>query len=371
MGQELIVPDSFKLAKPAQAFAGIDPGADNLADGIGQSYPVIGYRGKVWSLRSRGERHMFIRPDDGTPLSYLDVVIVGQARQKSKSFYEKYDPNQSDGMRPLCWAIDGVVPDPDVPVATKQAASCALCPRNEWKQDPTTGRKGRDCQDYKRLAVLVLPTLTAPLLGGQPLMEAAFLRVPPASLNSLAIMGETMAGQGFTYSAYITRITFDQEKSWPEMIFRPLQPLTDAEAPMILKIRQDPAIKRIVGGDRTGMKEPASIQTIETQKPLQEVQPVASPHFIPAVPTNIVAPSPAISSPVPTESAPLVIDVTLPASGTGLSENGLSGTATPVGKVSSSAKAAIIQTTADTGEPELADADLDARIAGFLKTASV
>ena len=137
---------------------------------------------------------------------------------------------------------------------------------------------------------------------------------------------------------------------------------------MILKIRQDPAIKRIVGGDHTGMKEPASIQTIETQKPqpLQEVQPVASPHFMLA-PTS----SPAISSSVPTESAPPVIDVTLPASGTGLSENGLSGTATPVGKVSSSAEAAIVQTTADTGEPELADADLDARIAVFLKTASV
>lgn len=245
MGQELQIPASFQA--PAKAFAALKQ--NSLAAGIGQSYGVLSYKGKNWSLRYRGERKTFIRPDDGTPSGYLDVIILGAADVKSKSFYAKYDPNDADGGdRPLCSSINGLEPEADV--LQKQAAACALCPRNVWKTDPQTGRRGRECTDYKRLAVLVLPTQTKLILG-QPLMEPVFLRVPPASLNSLAIMGEGMDARGFPFSSYVTRITFDPNKSWPEMQFKPLQALSENEAPVILEMVGNPLVKRIVEGDGT------------------------------------------------------------------------------------------------------------------------
>jgi hypothetical protein len=259
MGQEVAIP-AWAEQGPADAFRQLAVnGEDSLSEGIGQGYPVIGYRGKTWSVRYRGERKNIIRPDDGTPAAYLDVIILGQAKNKSKSFYKKYEPGQSDGERPICSSIDGVRPDPDV--TSQQSATCALCPRNVWRTDPNTGRKGRECTDYKRLAVLIVPTQTTPVFGA-PLLEPAFLRVPPASLNALAIMGDSMSNKGYHYSSYVTRITFDPQKPHPEMQFKPIQALAQDEAPVILQLRQDIQVERIVSG---GFAD--AMRTIPSQLP--------------------------------------------------------------------------------------------------------
>ena len=245
MGQELVIPQAFKNFKPPAAMAGLNPADDNLAAGIGQGYGVIGYKGKVWSLRHRGERHNIIRPDDGTPSNHIDVVILGQAPHKSKSYYTDF-VDGAEGKRPRCASIDGLVPDTDV--TQKQSETCALCSRNEWKTNATTGRKGKECQDYKRLAVVMMPYQTKAVLGA-PLIEPLFLRVPPASLTSLAVMGENMANQGFHFSTYVTRISFDANEASPKMVFTPLQGITEQEAPVIMELRQDPTVGRITGGD--------------------------------------------------------------------------------------------------------------------------
>lgn len=353
MGQEIIVPDWAKQ-RPAQAFAVLNPQDDNLAAGIGQSYPVIGYKGKVWSIRHRGERHTFVRPDDGSPSNYIDVIVLGQAKQKSKSYYKQYDQNQSDGARPICASIDGVVPDPDV--TTKQSDTCALCPRNVWKTDPATGRKGRECTDYKRLAVLILPSQTKAILG-EALLEPCFLRVPPASLNSLAIMGDTMANQGFHFSTYITRISFDPDEAHPKMVFRPLQGLTDKEAPVILGLRSDPNVGRITGGDivTSGPGELSDHSTSDTLASATapgaagitiEGQVNSSP------PKTSAPPATPPASPPPSKSAEassLTVD-------TGLGGVTTASTVIDTGK----------STVQDSGAAEASDDDLDARIAGLI-----
>ena len=394
MGQELTLPANFKGPAKAFAAAGLNAQDDNLASGIGQSYAVINYKGKVWSLRYRGERKTFIRADDGTPANYLDVIVLGQAKDKSKSFFAKYDPNAGDGGdRPLCASMNGLLPDDDV--AEPQSETCALCPRNVWKTDPQTGHRGRDCQDYKRLAVLILPTQTKLILGS-PLMEPAFLRVPAASLNSLAIMGETMSKQGYHYSSYITRITFDPQKSWPEMQFRPVQELTDAEAPVIVELIHNPLVERITIGDASrrdgnGLQvvNPRPLPPSATQAPAPTITaPVASP-LVPAAPTPMPAPS--LAAP----SAPLVIDSGLsmnasastgflptpppPSSvDSGMLSGGASGVipAPPAPDQSSSVltvdpgqqngTTTVIAAPPDAGVAEESDTDLDARIAGIL-----
>lgn len=395
MGQELALPDWAKM-KPAPAFAALNPQDDSLSEGIGQSYPVIGYKGKVWSFRHRGERKNFIRPDDGTPASYLDVIVLGQAKQKSKSFYKKFDPNQSDGDRPICSSIDGTTPDPDV--TAKQCDSCVLCPRNVWKVDPATGRKGRECTDYKRLAVLVVPTQTKPLFG-EPVLEPAFLRVPPASLNSLAIMGDTMAGQGFHYASYITRITFDPNEAHPKMIFRPLQGLTDQEAPVILQMRSDMQVDRIINGGfadsirvippqegttllppgqtSTGIvqEQPHQPQTLnlqanqpstvglaqQTQQQPAQVQPQQTQAGNSTGLASAPLATPAGANPAPENR----MDISSGLAGlAGPTPTGL-GIATPAPEPSG-VTLAVQQTASDTGAPEATDDDLDAKIAGML-----
>lgn len=349
MGQEVALPDWAK-AGPSQAFAGLGAQDDSLASGIGQSYGVIGYKGKVWSLRYRGEKKIVLNPTDGAPSSYLDVIILSSAPQKSKSYYKDFVQGQ-EGERPVCASIDGVKPDNDV--TQKQSDNCALCPMNEWKTDPATGRKGRACTDYKRLAVLILPTQTTPLFGA-PLIEPVFMRVPPDSLSSLAVMGETMEKQGFHYSSYVTRVTFDPNKAHPSMMFRPLQKLSDGEAPVILELRRDPSVDRIVGGKSTVGHAPVAGSTLAPPNthatgltaPQQSASVQGTVQQAPVQPAVVVAPQPA--SPANTS---------LVSTGLGL------GNLAPV-TVAPPTPAPI--TVADAGAPEESDAAMDARIAALL-----
>jgi hypothetical protein len=281
-----IVPFDLKGAKPSAEFLP-PPGAaeESLADGIGSSYGVLHYKGKNWSLRIRAESYMFVRPDDGTPISYIDAIIIRQAPVKAKSYYEgTYVEGQSEGKRPACSSIDGVRPDADA--AQPQSNACAICPKNEWKM-MENGKKGRDCTDYKRLAVLLLPAQTQRLLG-EPLLEPVFLRIPPASLNDLALYGENMKAQGWPYYALVTRISFDTVSAHPKFQFRALQGLTGKEAPLIMKLREDTLARRITGEDQIAAAAGAPLAAIAgSQQTQPQITAQVSPLAVPAA-TQVV-----------------------------------------------------------------------------------
>jgi hypothetical protein len=192
-------------------------------------------------------------------------------------------------------------------------------------------------------------------------MEPVFLRVPPASLNSLAVLGETMANQGWHFSSYITRITFNPETSWPEMVFRPLQGLTDKEAPIIQELRSNDLVERITGGETPqgpkSIAAPGTVETGLTSTPAVAGAPSASTSSLAARPaTNSTA---AASTTLQTSTTPTPVD-------TGFGGATLELTANKVQPVQPVQPAT--QTFSDTGEPEASDADLDARIAGLIKT---
>ena len=378
MGQEVVVPQSFATAKPTQALAHLDPKRESLAEGIGQTYGVIGYKGKVWSLRIHGERYNFIRPDDGTPAAALNVIVLGKAKTKSKSLYAKYDPNASEGERPICASIDGITPDPDV--TQKQSDSCAICPKNVWKTDPQTGRRGRECADYMRLAVLVVPNQTAPLLGS-PLLQPVFLRVPPASLTSLAAMGEAMENQGWHMSTYVAQITFDPEKSWPEMKFTALVPLDEKGGAIVSKLVNDPTVGRITGGDiaialpTAGASTTTAPSTAASAAPTPASNSAAKVSAPPATPaTNAAtplagqAPEETAPSPPVAASPPPPAPASKPTAPAPSTDIGFGGVTDVPQSAAAPATAAAPQAVADTGTVEETDDDMDATIASLLKS---
>ena len=95
-------------------------------------------------------------------------------------------------------------------------------------------------------------------------MEPVFLRVPPDSLQDLAAFGKNLEAQNWPYMSFITRITFDPEKSHPKFVFNFNKALTNEDAPTIFALREDPLSKRITGEDeiarRAALSAPATPQ---------------------------------------------------------------------------------------------------------------
>jgi hypothetical protein len=326
MGTEI----AFGGARPAAAFANLNPTDESLSDGIGTGYGIVGYKGKVWSLRHRGERHVFTRADDGSPLSFLDVVILRQLPVKSKSYYPQGSFNDdAGGVRPVCASLNGLTPDEDV--TEKQASACAICPRNVVKVN-AEGRKGRECRDYKRLAVLIVPKLTKQLLGA-PLLEPVFLRVPAASLAALGELGDRMGQQGWHYSTFVTRIGFVAEAAHPQMTFKEHVVLTEAEGALVMPMRDELLAKRITG--EADLERPA-VRAIATE-PVQAAE--------------VIEPEKPKPAPKAAPKKEIVID----------NDDSGFGDTTPAPKAA--AKAVVVDEDVDE-----ANDDLDARVAAILKT---
>jgi hypothetical protein len=234
----------FKVAK---SFKHLDP-SKGIAGGITAGFSSIRYKGKVLALQHGGKLYPFQRDDDGSPLTYLDLVILGTNDHISKVYFGDWNEDNASG--PICASVKGDVPDPGVSVP--QAKACALCPNNEWTTKPGGGR-GKACQDHKRMAVLLMPSMTKKMLG-TPLLEPVYLKIPPGSLKSLLKFSNELQHEGIPSAAVVTRISFSQDKLF-EFNFKVVQALTDAEAPRVLPMMEDSQTLAILGDSSPGMRE--------------------------------------------------------------------------------------------------------------------
>lgn len=381
MAQELINAAAFQGGMDASFQAELDASSESLSDGIGGSYGIIKYKGKQWSLVYRGEQFYF-RGADGYGSPFIDVIILQQARIKSKSYFPNYEEGSTEA--PLCASIDGVVPDVGVP--QKQAEACALCPRNVWKNSPD-GKKVRECQDYKRIAVLLLPNVSAGLLG-QPLLEPVFLRIPGASLQGLALMGDELLKKGVHFSSAVVRIDFDPTMAYPKMRFMAIQKLGPKEAPVVLGLRKDPLALRIIGEgeQRPQLAAPVATapapqqQRVETgltgvidvpasaNTPPANQTPPPRPQAPPPPATQVAPPPPApapAQQAIPPQAPSPPTPAPAPASPVDTGFGGVTQT-TPPAPPPQAAPATTPAQTSDTGQATDADAALDARIAALM-----
>lgn len=214
----------------------VDRGDELSAGSLG--FPILSYKGKVWSIRRSGETTQLMRPDDeDTPVSAVDLVILRAGKGLAKTFYNRAY-SEGDDAQPDCFSNNGETPDPSV--QSPQANSCAACPHNVFGTSVGTDGtgKGKRCQDHKRLAVAAVDALNDPLM----------LRVPPASLKSLTEFSKLLRTRGVSDPAVVvTKISFDHEVSTPRLKFKPVGFLTQEQYDEAQKMYDSPVVQEIVG----------------------------------------------------------------------------------------------------------------------------
>lgn len=242
---------------------------DDLSAGIQSSFGMIGYRGKVWSIRYRGDELQLMREDGDGPKSSIEVVILKSPKSISKIFYEQGYVEGSNAA-PDCFSNNGIYPDPTS--QKKQSETCATCPHNQWGSRITpAGKQGKACSDNKRVAVVPLGDISNEMFGGPML-----LRIPAASLQDLAMFGQKMQQMGYPYYSIGTRIQFDPNESYPKFKFSAIRPLTDEEAELVLTLRDGHTVERILSENEFAVTAPTPAaetpEQVFEQPPAQKVQ---------------------------------------------------------------------------------------------------
>ena len=81
-----LIPANFGAV--SNRFAGVSAN-DDLSSGIQSSFGLIGYKGKVWSIRYRGDETPLMRDDGDGPRGSIEVVILKSSPVVSKVWYEQ------------------------------------------------------------------------------------------------------------------------------------------------------------------------------------------------------------------------------------------------------------------------------------------
>ena len=304
-----IVPQNF--GQLSTRFAPQVGAANELAAGITTGFGIVGYKGKVWSIRHRGDETQLMRPDGDGPMNSIEVVILKSSAHISKIFYEGTFVEGSNAA-PDCFSTNGVVPD--ISVVNKRSNACASCPMNAWGSRITpAGKQGKACSDSKRMAIVPAADIANEVFGGPML-----LRVPAASLQELATFGNKLAGLGYPSYSIAARIAFDPAEAYPKMVFSAIRPLTDQEADAVLALREDIQVSRILAEGTeyaaAPVAAPVTLASVFEQPPVQAapapvvVQPVYTPPPVTTAAPVQVAPVATVShgfgGPVLTQPAP-------------------------------------------------------------------
>lgn len=213
--------------------------SDDLEQNIGSSFAVVSLRGKVFRIKHRGVETDMLVDHNGMkfPAPNFDVVLVASTDKLSKSFYRGgYESGTNE--QPDCWSEDGITPGASNPVHH----DCATCPMNKFGSKVSdNGSKLKACSDARKIVVLPIANLENENFGGPML-----LRVPAASLGTLAEYSRALKQQGIPYFAVVTRLMFFQSEAYPKLDFQALRMLTEEEARFIIASRESDAVTRIL-----------------------------------------------------------------------------------------------------------------------------
>lgn len=231
---------NFDTAKLPSHITAMFQVADDLTSGVGGGgFPHISIKGKVFHI-TRGDEKTMITREDGSPASFIDVVLVKANPAVSKVYYEGGYVEGSEA-KPVCYSNDGVAPASDA--ASPQAKKCAVCPHNQWGSRITENNgKGKSCADSRRIAV------ASPQLVNDPML----IRVPAASLKPLQQYGEALKKRGVAYQAVVTRIGFDYTVAHPALTFKAIDFISQDVANEVVTVMDSEVVKNILGANNSG-----------------------------------------------------------------------------------------------------------------------
>jgi hypothetical protein len=224
----------------------------NAKQGIQASFAVLGYKGKNWRLKVKSAETV-LHDDRNQPLTSIEAVIVGISPAISRQYFGKsYSEGDNDG--PDCYSTDGIKPDAGAP--HKQNPVCATCPQGQWGSRITdAGKRAKNCQDTRRIAVVPLTDLEQNVFG--PML----LRVPPMSLNNLSNYSDFLDRKGAGFECVGTRIGFDVSVAYPRLTFDAIGWLDEDQQRLVTGddgnggLCADPLIERMLGADLTQTEE--------------------------------------------------------------------------------------------------------------------
>jgi hypothetical protein len=235
---------------------------DNARKGMPVSFSVLGYKGKTFQVKYRGEKALL--KDDRGPVSFIDTVIVGISSAISRQYFS-HNYSEGDDQGPDCFSTDGEKPDANVP--HRQNPTCGNCKWSQWGSRMTdNGKKAKVCQDTRRVAVVPLDDIENTTFGGPML-----LRLPAMSIGNLQKYAEFLSHKGGSFETVATRISFDEKVAYPRLTFEALGFLSEEQQRLVIGddgnggVCASPQINRVLYASDT----PASPPVEEPQGPPQ------------------------------------------------------------------------------------------------------
>lgn len=258
----------FESAALPASIAGLFQISDDLSNGVGGGYPTLSIKGKVFHIVRGDDRTLVSKPDDpDEPATSLEVVIVKANPALSKVYYEGTYVEGSDA-KPLCYSNDGIKPAADS--EQPQANSCVTCPHNQWGSRVTdNGGQAKACADSRRIAIASVGQINDPML----------VRVPAASLKSLAQYNDLLKKRGVPYQAVVTKMGFDHSVAHPSLTFKPVGFLDESGMKQVAEMVETDLVKNIIG---TGTTRGASSPKLEAQTVTKTTAAPAKPAAKPA-----------------------------------------------------------------------------------------
>jgi hypothetical protein len=238
----------------------------DLTGGVGQSYPTLSFKGKVWHVVV-GDTKTLITNEDGDARQSIEVVLLKSNSALSKIYYAGgYVEGSAE--KPTCFSNDGVAPDRNS--TEPQATKCNVCPHNQWGSRITdNGGKGKSCADLRRMAVAPAYELDHPML----------VRIPADTLKELAEYARGLDRRKVPYNAVVTKVGFDNTVAHPKLTFKTVRYLTDDEYDLVDETVRGDLVAAICGLNASAAPAAAAHEEIPGAPParLQGKPVVAEP----------------------------------------------------------------------------------------------
>ena len=232
------------------------------------TFPVLSIKGKVFTLVKGNEKKVLTREIDGEeePVQTLQITVA-RANTKYRVFYAtQFTEGESDGKKPTCFSMDGVVPDTSA--SEPQSKKCQGCAQNVWG---VRDGKGFACNTKTRLAII------DPVNMGEPFL----LNVPAASRASFAKAVEAAEERGVDYNELVMKLSFDKDAASPKLVFKPVGKLTEATYAKVKALYEDDMVREMVGVKGAPVAD-AAVDTDELDAALAADKAVKSAKAIPA-----------------------------------------------------------------------------------------